>query len=70
MDDKAMKAFIEEYEDQSYQRREREVTQRDLLILMDYKKNKLMTGELMKKHKMTRAKVLTSLRLAALSKID
>ena len=44
------------------------VNDRDLLILHDYKEG-MMMGELAKKYKVSNARIKTSLRLAALSKL-
>lgn len=70
MKPKEIKSFHDEYRDhcQSGGRRIREVNDKDLLILADYKKG-MMLSELRDKYKMSYFKIGTSLKVAALSKV-
>lgn len=70
LDDKAFKSLKEQYEEAKWVRvHGREVTKTDLNILHDYKKGGMLEGELVKKYRISRSRVQTSLRIAALSQI-
>lgn len=69
MSDKELQSLYEDYKDNRKRwTRNREVTDKDLLILADYKKG-MLNSELEKKYKINRGGLNTSLRIAALSKI-
>lgn len=70
LDDKAFKSLQEDYEEAKWVRSHgRTVTTQDLNILRDYKTGGLMENELVKKYKISRSRIQTALRIAALSKI-
>lgn len=70
MTEPELKNLFQEYEDNKLRKgRSREVNQKDLLILMDYKKGEFTMSELLRKHRVTRAQLNTSLRIAALSRV-
>ena len=69
MSDKELQSLYSEYKDNRKRYyRTREVTDKDLSILIDYKKG-MLVNEIEKKYRLSRGGVNTALRVAALSKI-
>ena len=70
MTEEQLKTFDQEYKENKLTlgAGARVVSDRDLMILIDYKKGALV-GELEKKYGTGRTSIMTSLRIAALSKI-
>lgn len=66
---KALASFVQDYNEAKFRvGRTREVNDKDLLILADWKKG-MLPNELVTKHKMSKNRIETSLRIAALSKL-
>lgn len=71
MTEKQFDSFLDEYNDnkKTIGAAYRVVNDQDLMVLHDYKTNKMTFSELQRKYKLTPHKINASLRVAALSKI-
>jgi hypothetical protein len=64
------KNLLEEYEGaKRSRRRDRHVTEKDMLIFMDHTKGGMNISSIARKHKITPAQASVSIRMAALSKL-